>query len=501
MTDTAADTAPLAVTASAPARPAVSPSVSLAVLCLAGLSFALAQTAIAPALVEMARSLHRSRADVTWVLTAYFLSAAVLTPVLGRLGDLLGKRRVLVAALVLFSAGSALSALAPSLALVLAGRVLQGAGGGIFPLAFGLVRDVLPQERVPGGLGIVSALTGVGAGFGLLLGGVVSDTLGYAFVFWLGAVPALVAAALIRRVVPDNGARASGTVDVAGAIALALMLALPLLAVSRGSQWGWTSLRTAELLGLGAVALGAFVLRTRRAASPLVDLALLGRPVLLRTNLATFLVGVVLYVPFLLVPIIAQSPRSTGYGLGMDGTGAGLLLVPGCFVGLGAGTLTGVLVRRFGSKVPMSLGAGIAAAGLAAMAAAHDSVVPLVVLATFTSLGTSLSFSAMPNLIIEAVSPEQTGESTGVNAVVRTIGAAVGSQVTAVLLGALVVHATGQPSETALTAAFGLGAAAALLALLVTAWIPARGGDEQDLLSYLGSASALAEPALTTEQW
>ncbi|MCU1596110.1 MAG: transporter [Frankiales bacterium] len=471
----------------------------MGVLCLAGLSFALAQTAIAPALDGMARTLHHSRGDVTWVLTSYFISSAVLTPVFGRLGDLHGKRRMLVVSLLLFSVGSAMSALAPNLALVLAGRVVQGAGGGIFPLAFGLVRDVLPREHVPGGLGTISALTGVGAGFGLLLGGTISDSLGYEFVFWLGAVPALLAAVLIRRVVPDNGARADGTVDVLGALALALALALPLLALSRGSQWGWASPRVLTLAVIGVASVVAFTRRSRRAASPLVNLTLLAQPVLLRTNLATFLVGVVLYVPFLLLPAIAQAPRSTGYGLGWDATGAGVLLVPGCFIGLAAGTLTGVLVRRFGSKVPMALGAGIAAVGLALLAVRHGTVPELLVLGTLTSLGTSLSFSSMPNLIIEAVSADQTGESTGVNSVVRTVGAAVGSQVTAVLLATFLLPGTLEPSETALTSAFLVGAGAALAALLVALWIPARGGDEQDMLSYIGSASALPEPALSGE--
>jgi MFS family permease len=473
----------------------------MGVLCLAGLSFALAQTAIAPALDGMARSLHHSRGDVAWVLTAYFLSSSVLTPVFGRLGDLLGKRRVLVASLLLFSLGSALSALAPTLGLVLVGRVVQGAGGGIFPLAFGLVRDVVRPERVAGGLGTISALTGVGAGFGLLLGGAISDQLGWAFVFWLGAVPALVAAALIRRVVPDNGVRASGSVDGRGAVGLAMGLALPLLALSRGSQWGWVSPRVLLLAGVGAAAVAWFVRHARRSPSPLVDLRLLGRPVLLRTNLATFLVGVVLYVPFLLLPAIAQAPRSTGYGLGWDATRAGLLLVPGCFIGLAAGTITGRLVRRFGSRVPMGLGAGIAAAGLTGLALAHESVPALLLLGTVTSLGTSLSFSAMPNLIIEAVPPDQTGESTGVNSVVRTVGAAVGSQVTAVLLATLVEGSSTQPSGAALTAGFLVGAGASLAALLVTLWIPARGGDQQNMLSYIGSASSLAEPALSREGW
>lgn len=476
-----------------------SPGAALAVLCLAGLSFALAQTAIAPALAELGRSLHHSTADVTWVITAYFISAAVYTPVLGRLGDLWGKRRVLVWTLVLFSIGSAVSALAPSLTLVILGRVLQGAGGGIFPLAFGLVRDVMPRERVAGALGTVSALTGAGAGLGLLLGGVVSDAFGFRFVFWAGAVPALVSAFLVKRVLSGDEVRAKGTVDVLGAGALAFGLALPLLALSQGSRWGWAQPSTLGLVLLGVLSMAAFARRSLRVRSPLVDLHLLGQPVVLRTNVATLLVGVALYVPFLVTPAIAQAPTSTGYGLGLDGTGAGLLLVPGCLLGLGAGPLTGLLVRRFGSKVPMAVGALISAVGLAAMAVEHNSVGSLLILGSITALGTSLSFSAMPNLIIEAVPPDQTGQSTGINSVVRTVGVAVGSQITAVLLSTLVTDGTDLPTQAALAAAFLVGAGAAVAACAVTLRIPSRGEDSQDVLSYIGAASPLAEPALPGE--
>ena len=145
------------------------------ILALAALAFALAQTAVIPGMRGMAQSLHTSTETVSWVLTGYLVAAAVLTPVVGRLGDMFGKRRMLAVALVLFGAGGAVAAVAPNVWIVVAARVLQGAGGGIFPLCFGIISDSFPEKRRPGALGLISAIAGVGAGGGLLLGGLLTD--------------------------------------------------------------------------------------------------------------------------------------------------------------------------------------------------------------------------------------------------------------------------------------------------------------------------------------
>jgi MFS family permease len=167
---------------------------SLFILSLSALAFALAQTMLIPALTDLARSLHTDASGVAWTITGYLLSAAVCTPIFGRLGDMFGKRRLLVVALGLFAAGSVVSALGTGLEVVVIGRVLQGAGGGIFPLCFGIIRDEFPRERVASSIGLISATFGIGGGAGLILGGLITDHASYHWIFWLGAITAVVAA-------------------------------------------------------------------------------------------------------------------------------------------------------------------------------------------------------------------------------------------------------------------------------------------------------------------
>ena len=164
--------------------------VTFALLALAGVAYALLQSLVAPALPDIQHSLHTTVNGVSWVLTAYLLSASIATPVIGRLGDMYGKERLLVVVLVLLCVATTVSALATSLSVMLVGRVVQGAAGGIFPLAFGIIRDEFPRERVAGAVGIMSALLGVGGGAGVVLAGPIVQGLSIHWLFWFPLVVA-----------------------------------------------------------------------------------------------------------------------------------------------------------------------------------------------------------------------------------------------------------------------------------------------------------------------
>ena len=186
------------------------PNRSLGILTLSALAFSLAQTMVIPALGELVKAFHTDATGIAWTLTGYLVSASVSTPLTGRLGDMFGKRRLLVISLGLFAAGSVLSALSHSLGLLIAGRVLQGTGGGIFPLAFGIIRDEFPAEKVPGSIGLISAILGVGGGVGLVLGGVMVDQVSYHAIFWIGAVMAVIAAVATELFIPESPVRRPG---------------------------------------------------------------------------------------------------------------------------------------------------------------------------------------------------------------------------------------------------------------------------------------------------
>jgi len=465
---------------------------SLLILSTAALAFALAQTTLIPALGELAGELDTDASGVAWTLTGYLLSAAVCTPIFGRLGDMFGKRRMLVISLSVFAVGSVLSALAHSLGLLVAGRVLQGVGGGIFPLCFAIIRDEFPREKVSSSIGLISATFGIGGGAGLIIGGLLVDNVSYHWIFWLGAVMAAGAAVLAQLLIPESPHRPRGRIDLPGAFVLAVGLVLPLLAIARANDWGWGSARTLGLIPAGIVILTGWVALQKRTPQPLADVALLARPPVLMTNLATLLVGFGMFGSFILIPQLAEAPEKTGYGFGLDATGAGLLMLPGALIMLVAGPFAGQLVRRYGGKLPLVAGALIAAVGLVAMGLDHATRGAMVAWNVILSLGIGLAFAAMPNLIFDAVPQSETGEATGFNTLVRSVGASLGSQITAAILTGSVAAGALLPSDGGYTAAFLVSAGFAVGAAILAFLIP-RAGEPAPVRA--SAPARLGEPA------
>jgi EmrB/QacA subfamily drug resistance transporter len=445
---------------------------SLLILGGAALAYSLAQTMLIPALGELTTQLGTDASGIAWVLTAYLRAAAVATPVAGRLGDMFGKRRMLVISLLLFGAGSTVAALGRSLELVVVGRALQGLGGGIFPLCFGIIRDEFPRERVASSIGLISAIFGIGGGAGLVAGGLIADHLSYHWIFWLGTITAALAALATHLWVPESPERTPGRIDVRGAVLLGAGLVLPLFAISRANDWGWGAPRTLGLIAAGLVVLAVWVAVERRTEQPLADIPTLLEPPVLMTNIATLLVGFGMFGSFLLIPQLAELPESTGFGFGLGATGAGLLLLPGALVMLFAGPISGALGTRFGSKLPLAMGAATTSAGLVGLGLNHGSEATVVLWAFVMSTGIGLAFAAMANLIVEAVPPSQTGEATGINTLARSVGAAIGSQVCAAILAGSAVAGSAVPTNAGFTAAFLVSAAVAALAACIAVVIP-----------------------------
>jgi EmrB/QacA subfamily drug resistance transporter len=446
---------------------------TLAVLSLSALAFALLQTMVAPALPAIQEDLGASPTAVSWVLTVYLLTASVATPILGRLGDIFGKERMLVAVLVVFAFGLVVSAVSTSLPVLIAGRAIQGAAGAVFPLAIGIIRDEFPKERVATGIGLISATFGVGGGAGLVLSGFLVDGLGYEWIFWLGLVVTGVAIVCTHLFVPESPIKSPARIDWTGALLLSATLATLLLAVSEGNRWGWTSPGILGLL-VGTVTLFALWVRfEQRAPEPLVNIELLRRRAVWSSNLTTLLMGFGMFGSFILIPQFVQAPESTGYGFGEDTMGAGLFLLPSSVVMLVAGPIAGSLANRVGAKVPLLLGSVCGALSFAMLAAAHGERWEIYFAITLMGLGIGMSFAAVSNLVVEAVPRENTGEAAGINAIMRTVGGALGSQVAAAIVAGH-IGAGGFPEESGYTIAFAVGTAALLLSLVAGAMVPGR---------------------------
>jgi EmrB/QacA subfamily drug resistance transporter len=448
-------------------------------LSLGGLAYAVLQSLVAPALSTIGRELNASTADTSWVITAYLLSASVLTPILGRLGDMVGKRRVLIGVLVALGAGTLLAALAPNLVVLIVARALQGAAGAILPLSIGIVRDELPREKVGVTVGLLSAIFGVGAGVGIVAAGPIVEHLSWHWLFWLPLV--LVAVALLGAVfgMKESPVRTPGRLDVLGAAILSVSLVSLLLAISKGQAWGWGDTKTVSLLALGVVALIGFVVVELRVREPLIDMRLMKVRGVWATDLVALILGFAMFGTFLLVPTLLQLPAATGYGFGKTVSQAGLFLLPTVLMMIVFGPLAGLLDRRFGPKVPMFLGTVAVVVAFVLPALAHGAIWQVLLSGVLTGAGIGLAFAAMSNAIIESVPAAQTGEASSVNTIARTIGSSIG---TAVVAAVITSHTTarGLPTDDAFTYGFWVCAGVAILAVLASLALPsARRRHEQ----------------------
>jgi EmrB/QacA subfamily drug resistance transporter len=457
-------------------------NITLAALTLAGIAFALQQTLIIPALPTLQRELDTTTTWATWLLTGFLLSASVLTPILGKLGDQYGKERLLLISLGIFLVGSVGAIFAPNIWTLIAFRVIQGAGGAVFPLSFSIIKDEFPEEKVGFGVGVVSAVFAVGGGLGLVLSGVIVDHLSWRWIFVLGSVGVAAAMLLVHRFVPESPIKTPSRVDVPGAFLLSGGLVCMLVALTEGERWGWDSGRILGLFVAAAVLLVVWGRVELRVSEPMVDMRMLAQRPVLFANLTGLIAGFAMFGSFVLIPQLAQLPRGlpgelaqlVDYGLDASATTTGLYLLPGAVTGFLTGPLAGLLARRYGARWPLSLGMALGAAGLAILALWHDE--PWQIIAGMLVLGSGLplTFAAMAKVIVDSVRPSETGVATGINTVMRTVGGVIGGQIGAAIIAAHTIGDTPVPAESGFVLAFwvGVGAAAlaAAVALFVTPW-------------------------------
>jgi EmrB/QacA subfamily drug resistance transporter len=440
----------------------------------AALAYSLAQTMVIPALPELQAEFHANPADATWLLTAFLLTSSVATPLLGRLGDMHGKERWLLISLAIFGVGSLIAALGGSLAVLVTGRAVQGAGGAIFPLAIGIIRDEFPRERVAPAIGTVSAMFGIGGGSGLVLAGLFVDHGSISWIFWLSVVTTALAALATWLWVPESPVRVRARIDWVGGVLLSLTLIALLLPISEGNTWGWTSGRVLGLFAATAVLAVVWALWELHVDDPLVNLELMRERPVWTTNVAGFAIGFAMFGSFVLIPQFVQTPASAGYGFGATVTESGLFLLPSALLMLFAGPFSGRLGARYGSRVPLALGALSSGLSYAWLAVFHDARIDIYLASVLLGLGVGMALAAMANLVVEAVPPDVTGVASAINAIMRTIGGAVGAQVAAAIVSGSLAAGALYPAESGFTGAFTMSALASLVALLVCFAIPSR---------------------------
>jgi EmrB/QacA subfamily drug resistance transporter len=449
-------------------------NVTLAVLALAGLAYALQQTMILPALPSLQRDLHTSTAWATWLFTAFLLVSAVATPVLGKLGDQYGKERFLLVSLLVFFVGCVAAIFAWNIWSLIVSRAIQGFGGAVFPLSFAIVFDEFPAENVGAGVGLVSAILGIGGGLGLVLSGALVDYASWRWLFIVGALFVGVAAIGVWRFVPESPIKTPSKIDGVGALLLSVTLVALLLGMTEGPSWGWGSNRVLGLFVVSAVLAVLWVRAELRVESPMVDIRMMMQRTVLFTNLTAIFTGFAMFGAFVLLPSFMQTHRGGNihYGFGLSPTATGLYLLPGGLLGFVAGPIAGRLGTRYGSRLPLILGMVLAACGIASLALFHAHPLEISLGMVFIGIGVPFAFAAMAKLIVDAVRPSETGVATGMNTVMRTIGSVIGGQVGAAIVSADTIGGSHVPAESAFVAAFWVSAAIAAGGAVLARFIP-----------------------------
>jgi EmrB/QacA subfamily drug resistance transporter len=382
-----------------------------------------------------------------------------------------GKKLLFVIALAALGIGSLLAALAASLSVMVVARVIQGVGGGVLPLAFGIIRDEFPRDKVPGAVGLIAALTSVGAGLGVVLAGPIVNVLTFHWLFWIPTIMTTIAGVSAYFFIPESQNRTSGKVNWLTAFLLSAWLVALLLGVSQAPKWGWGSFEVIGLLAIAAVVVVVWVVAEARSANPLIDMKMMRIRTVWAANLVALLMGIGMYAGFGFLPQFLQTPESTGYGFGASVTESGLMMLPNSIfmflLGLGAGRLA----ARFGSKNLLIAGSLITAVGYFMVAFRHSTEPEIYIAMGLNGIGLGLAFSAMANVVVAAVPPHQTGVASGMNANIRTIGGSLGAAFMASVVTAGAAP-SGLPEESGYTHGFIMLGVAVCLAAVAACFIP-----------------------------
>jgi MFS family permease len=423
-------------------------------------------TVALPLLPRLPGQLHATVGDVSWVATSTLLAGAVANPVLGRLGDMYGKRRMLLVSLAALAAGSAVCAVSNSLVDLVVGRTLQGLGVGVIPLGISIARDELPAEKVNSGIALVSATLGIGAGLGLPLAGVILQYFDWHAVFWLSTLLSVLGLVVAVVLLPESPIRTPGRFDVVGAVWLSAVLVLFLVPISKAPSWGWIGGLPTTLFSLSLVGGVVWFFYERRCGYPVVDVTVMRRRPVMLANIAGAMLGFAMFVNFFATITILQLPDTVPHGFGTKIVVAGLVLLPGALAMVAMSPVSARITNARGARTSLLIGCLVVGAAYLCRPMLLGSLVAVGLGVALVNCGVGIAYGALPAVVMANVPISETGSANAVNALARAGGASIGSAAVAAAIGSLTVTIGGQvfPSLAAFQLLFFLSAAGALAA-------------------------------------
>lgn len=449
-------------------------TLELLVVGLGALVVSLSQSVLIPVLGTLPAKLDTSASNVSWLLTSTLLVAAASVPIMGRLGDMFGKKLMLLVAVGALTAGSLLTALTDNIALLIVGRAIQGLSAAAIPLGISLLATIMPRERVGSSIAMISAMLGVGGALGLPLAGFVAENADFHALFWITTVAGAIAFLGIWRIVPEAPGRSGGRIDVLGAVLLTAALVSLMLPLAQSSTWGWDDVRMPVLLGASAVLLVVFGWTQVRSPEPLVDLRALRRQPIVITNLASILFGFALFASFIGTAAYVEAPEASGYGFGSSLLVGGLAMLPSGIAMLLLAPVAARLIATRGAPQTLALGATIVAAGFLMRIVVNNSLAEVIVGATVVGCGTGIGYAAIPSLINAHTPPTEMASANGLNSLFRSFGSSLASAIGgSILAGSTVILGDfAVPSLDAYRELFAICGVAALGAAALVLFVP-----------------------------
>lgn len=439
-----------------------------------GMALAVISSLGAPLVPDIAAAYRVSLTDAQWTLTVTLLAGAVATPVMGRLGDGPHRRAVTLGSMAVVLAGGVLSALPLGFGWLIAGRALQGVAAGLVPLAIATAHDGLPEARSRKTLALLSITTAAGVGLGYPLTGLIAQGAGLHAAFWFGAGISALSLLVAFLVLPSSAHLRRRPLDVPGALLLGAAVTGLLLVLDEGGRWGWGSPRILGLLGGSLALLAWWAAHELRSAHPLVDLRLLRHRSVLAADLVILVAGVGMYLLTSMVTRFAQTPVTAGYGFGASVAVTGLILVPFSAASVTAGKLVPLLSQRLPVRLVTALGCAVSLLSMVVFALLQGGLWGLFLAMGLSGLGVGMTFSVMPSLIVEAVPAHETGSAMSFNQLLRCVGYAMGSALSATVLQAHTAVGQALPAVEGYRSGALLGGAVWVTAIVLTAALPGR---------------------------
>lgn len=423
----------------------------IAVAGLSCLVVALQQTLVVPAVPVLPEVLGVSAVAVSWLVTATLLTGSVATPIIARLSDMFGRKRMLIASMAFVLVGSVLAPLGGLTTLII-GRALQGLGTALVPVAMAQMRDSLPPRRISSSLAILSATLGVGGGIGIPLGGIILQAFNWQALFWTSALLSVAPIVAIALVVPRHDPAEPGRFDLTGAVLLSIGLSALLITVSQGNAWGWGGAKTLIAAAIAVVVLAAWVKQQMSTPEPIVNIRATTSAPLLFTNLSSLVLGVLMFTNLLLTTQVLQNPADAG-GFGWSAAAAGLAMLPNAIAMFGVAPLSAWLAERWGARTVLAVGGAVTALGYLLRLFASTSGALVIVWATVIGIGVGIGYAALPMLIVRFAPAHEIGAANGTNALVRAIGTAIASAGVAAIASIFAISVGGAivPSPSAFT--------------------------------------------------